>query len=286
MIHRRLGCCGLFFFFIFFLGFERFDEWDEEEDAPDDKTSADDAFADPEGGLPNWWEVTGDLTCHDVGIDDTVEKVMGGTAKDGNIALAVFVWFGPWLSAVEVEVAASVAHLLVGHVIVDVEVADDGANESPLVAEDGGKETVVAAGPLGSDTVEGGHDAAGFTFFDSHLEWLEVDLTDSLLVAPGKLTFGVTVGFLVVKGEVFDVNVDAILLNGFDDGGRALARHVWVFAVVLGVTSAEWGTVHVDTWAIPSGVWEFVTFFVADEGFVADGSALSFCKLKVPGLSN
>ena len=282
---RLLGCWSLFFFWFFF-GLEAFDERDEEEDAPDDHASADDAFANPEGGLPNWWEVTGDLTCHDVGIDDTVEKVMGGTAKDGNIALAVFVWFGPWLSAVEVEVAASVAHLLVGHVIVDVEVADDGANESPLVAEDGGKETVVAAGPLGSDTVEGGHDAAGLTFFDSHLEWLEVDLTDSLLVAPGKLTFGVTVGFLVVESEVLDVNVDAILLNGFDDGRRALAGLEWVFAVVLGVTSAEWGTVHVDAWAIPSGIWKLIALFVTDEGFVADGLALSFSEFKVPGLSN
>ena len=114
-----------------------------------------------------------------------------------------------------------------------MEVADDRTNESPLLAEDGGKETVVAAGPSGSDTVEGGHDAAGFTFFDSHLEWLEVDLTDSLLVAPGKLTFGVTVGFLIVESKVFDVNVDAILLNGFDDGSRALARLEWVFAVVF-----------------------------------------------------
>ena len=286
MIHRRLGCSGLFFFFIFFLGFERFDEWDEEEDAPGDKTSADDAFADPEAALPDWWEVSGDLDGHDVGVDDAVEKVVGSASKDGNVTLALLIWFGPWLGAIEVKVAASVAHLFVGHVIVDVEVADDRSNESPLLTENGGKETIVAAGPLGSDTVEGGHDTVGSTFFDGHFEWLEVDFTDGLLVAPGKLTFGVTVGFLIVKSEVLDVSVDAVFLNRLDDGSGALAGLEWVFAVVFGVTSAEWGTVHVDTWAIPSGVWEFVTFFVADEGFVADGSALSFCKLKVPGLSN
>ena len=125
MIHKRLGCCGLFFFFIFSFGFEGFDEWDEEEDAPDDKTSADDAFADPEAALPDWWEVSGDLDGHDVGVDDAVEKVVGSASKDGNVTLALLIWFGPWLGAIEVKVAASVAHLLVGHVIVDVEVADD-----------------------------------------------------------------------------------------------------------------------------------------------------------------
>ena len=88
---KLLGCWSLFFFWFFF-GLEAFDERDEEEDAPSDDTSADDAFANPEGGLPNWWEVTGDLTCHDVGIRDTVEKVMGSFAENGDIAFALFVW--------------------------------------------------------------------------------------------------------------------------------------------------------------------------------------------------
>ena len=218
---------------------------------------------------------------------------MRRTTEDGNVCWIVVMdtALGPLLVDGEVEVATSVDHLTVIHITIGVIVADDRPSEAPFVTENGGDEVIITASPTGTDTVEGGHKTKGLTFFDREFEWFEVDFTDRLLFAVGIDTVGATVGFLVVEGEVFDVGVDALLLSGFDDVSGHLTGDEWVFAVVFGVTSAEWRTVHVDAWRIPAGIWKVglgweAGFFVTEQAFVADGVALLLGKLDVPGLGD
>lgn len=86
------------------------------------------------------------------------------------------------------------------------------ALEAPLVTEHGVQQVVGGTGMGVTDVVEGAHHSLCAAFLHAHLERLEVDLADGLLVRPGTHHVG-TVGFLIVQSEVLHEGVHALLLG-------------------------------------------------------------------------
>ena len=86
------------------------------------------------------------------------------------------------------------------------------ALEAPLVTEHGVQQVVGGTGIGVTDVVEGAHHSLCAAFLHAHLERLEVDLADGLLVRPGTHHVG-TVGFLIVQSEVLHEGVHALLLG-------------------------------------------------------------------------
>jgi hypothetical protein len=98
---------------------------------------------------------------------------------------------------------------MVGHI------GKDSASEAPFMTEDFNEKRIGSSGLHHTKTVVGGHDATAVAFLDDHLEWTEVELTESLLINEGHGTF--TVLFLIVDSEVLEVAVDALLGSAIDD---------------------------------------------------------------------
>ncbi len=113
------------------------------------------------------------------------------------------------------------------------------------------------------------------SILDRHLEGLEVDLADSLLVGPGS-HHAVTVAFLIVQGKVLHVSVDAVLLCACDGVCGHSTGQDTVLRVVLEVTAGECGAVDVHGRAIPAGSVHLI-------GHLADAVAEVVGQILAPG---
>ena len=175
----------------------------------------------------------------------------------------------------EHQIAAVADALISGHVAVDTEVVGlDEAEEAPLTAQDVLQQLLAAASPAAADVVEGRHDSVAVSILDRHLEGLEVDLADSLLVGPGSQHRS-TVAFLIVQGEVLHVSVDAVLLCACDGVCGHSTGQDTVLRVVLEVTACKSGAVDVHCRAIPAGRVHLV-------GHLADAVAEVVCQIFAP----
>ena len=154
-------------------------------------------------------------------------------------------------------------------------IGQDEALEAPLAAQDVLQQLRATASPAIADVVEGRHDSVAVSILDRHLEGLEVDLADSLLVGPGS-HHAVTVAFLIVQGKVLHVSVDAVLLCACDGICGHSTGQDTVLRVVLEVTAGECGAVDVHSRAIPAGSVHLI-------GHLADAVAEVVGQILAPG---
>ena len=98
---------------------------------------------------------------------------------------------------------------MVGHI------GKDSASEAPFMTEDFNEKRIGSSGLHHTKTVVGGHDATGVAVLDAHLEWFEIDHTESLLADEGHGAF--TVLLLFVDSEVLVVAVNTFEGGAFDD---------------------------------------------------------------------
>lgn len=113
------------------------DRGEEGEEAPNGKTTGEDAIDDIEDDFPNRKLIAKDRRAHRVGIDDRVEVVMGSPTEAIDVARVIRIGGfapGPWLIGGEVEVATGIDHLGVIHIGVGVVIADNGTDEAPFLA--------------------------------------------------------------------------------------------------------------------------------------------------------
>ena len=116
------------------------------------------------------------------------------------------------------------------------EVGQDEAVEAPLIAQNVGHQAGISTGPDSAHTGKSVHNSLSAALGDGHLERLEVDLTDGLLVCPGG--DAAALGLAVVQGEVLHVNINALGLDAADLSSSDLAGEEAVLGVVLKVTAA------------------------------------------------
>lgn len=122
-----------------------------------------------------------------------------------------------------------------------LEVLHDGqdhAAEAPLATQDSVEQSGVGTAPLHTDVVEGAHHGTRAALLDAHLEGLQVDLANRLLVGPGG-ELAQSVGLLVVQREVLHEGVHALGLSASDLLGSHHAEQVAVFGEVFEGTTGE-----------------------------------------------
>lgn len=114
----------------------------------------------------------------------------------------------------------------------------DHAAEAPLATQDSVEQSGVGTAPLHTDVVEGAHHGTRAALLDAHLEGLQVDLANRLLVGPGG-ELAQSVGLLVVQREVLHEGVHALGLSASDLLGGHHAEQVAVFGEVFEGTTGE-----------------------------------------------
>ena len=110
---------------------------------------------------------------------------------------------------------------------------------------------------------------------DGDLEGLEVDLTDGLLVGPGR-RHGSTVAFLIVQSEVLHVSIHTVLLCAHNRIGSHPTGQDAILRVVLEVTACKCSAVDVHSRAVPAGGVHLI-------GHLADAVAEGVGQILVPG---
>ena len=127
-------------------------------------------------------------------------------------------------------------------------VGDDHAVAAPLAAQHARDHALVGAVPVAAHTAVGGHHAVAGALGEGVLEAAQVDLTDGLLVGPGR--DAAAVGFLVVQSEVLDQDVGALGLDALALGREELAGEEAVLGEVLEVAAAVGVAVDVGAGAV------------------------------------
>ena len=171
----------------------------------------------------------------------------------------------------------SVADQLIGVLVaIDSEVVGQGhSSEAPLAAQNILHQRSIGGHVGVAEVVEGGHGGLCATIDHCSLEGLQVDLADGLLVGPGGQHV-VTVGLLVVHGEVLHEGVDTLGAGTGDLVGSHDGVDLRVLREVLEVTAGEGAAVDVEGRCVPAGHIHVV-------GHGADHLAEAGGQLGVPG---
>ena len=117
------------------------------------------------------------------------------------------------------------------------------AVEAPFIAQDAGQQVIALLGILPVDLVVRRHDRPRLRFFDRNLEILEIEFPQGALADQGVIF--ITVGLLVVQGEMLDGSSDAIGLDAPYIGCAHLARKQRILGEILVIASVQWIPVQV-----------------------------------------